>query len=67
MLDDAGMNYTVITAEESPELAKKYGIRQAPALVIKTGKGDKLISGLSGIQMMIDETEYGTSAVGMTS
>lgn len=67
MLDDAGMDYTVITAEKSPELAKKYGIRQAPTLVIKTGNGDRIISGLSGIQMMIDETEYGTAAVGMTS
>ena len=67
MLDDAGMDYTVITAEKSPELAKKYGIRQAPTLVIKTGNGDRIISGLSGIQTVIDETEYGTAAVGMTS
>ncbi len=67
MLDDAGMDYKVITAEKSPELAKKYGIRQAPTLVIKTGNGDRIISGLSGIQTVIDETEYGTAAVGMTS
>lgn len=33
MLDEAGFVYTVVDAEEHPDLVKKYGIMQAPTLV----------------------------------
>ena len=34
MLEDEGMAYEVIDAEEAPELVAKYGITQAPTLVV---------------------------------
>ena len=33
MLDEAGFAYTVVDAEEHPELVQKYGIMQVPTLV----------------------------------
>lgn len=33
MLDEAGFAYTVVDAQEHPDLVKKYGIMQAPTLV----------------------------------
>ena len=39
-LDREGVQYTVIDAEESPELAAQYDIRQAPTLVVDTGAGE---------------------------
>lgn len=36
-LDDAGVSYEVRNAEEWPELVEKYGIRQAPTLVVLEG------------------------------
>ncbi|MCC8127101.1 MAG: ribonucleoside triphosphate reductase [Clostridiales bacterium] len=36
-LDDAGVSYEVRNAEEWPELVEKYGIRQAPTLVVVEG------------------------------
>ncbi len=48
-LDRAGIAYTVIDAEESAELSDKYGIRQAPTLVIiKDGQVEKA-AGVSAI------------------
>ena len=34
MLEDEGIAYEVIDAEEAPELVAKYGITQAPTLVV---------------------------------
>ncbi len=48
-LDRAGIAYTVIDAEENAELSDKYGIRQAPTLVIvKDGQAEK-VAGVSAI------------------
>ena len=48
-LDRAGIAYTVVDAEENAELSNKYGIRQAPTLVIiKDGKVEKF-AGVSAI------------------
>lgn len=48
LLDQAGIAYTVIDAEAQPELARQYGITQAPTLVYSgeagTGKGRRRIS-----------------------
>ena len=33
LLDKAGVVYDVVDAEENPELAAKYGLKQAPTLV----------------------------------
>ena len=34
LLDKAGVPYTKLFAEKNPELVEKYGIKQAPTLVI---------------------------------
>ncbi|MBO5784430.1 MAG: ribonucleoside triphosphate reductase, partial [Clostridia bacterium] len=48
-LDRAGIAYTVVDAEENAELSDKYGIRQAPTLVIiKDGQVEKA-AGVSAI------------------
>ena len=48
-LDRAGIAYTVVDAEENAELSDKYGIRQAPTLVIiKDGQVEKY-AGVSAI------------------
>ncbi len=48
MLDSADISYTVIDAEENPELTQKYGIQQAPTLVVsKDGEAEKYINASS--------------------
>ncbi|MBO5784265.1 MAG: glutaredoxin family protein, partial [Clostridia bacterium] len=48
-LDRAGIAYTVVDAEENAQLSDKYGIRQAPTLVIiKDGQVEKA-AGVSAI------------------
>lgn len=46
-LDDAGIAYTVIDAEEHPELTSEYGISQAPTL-IADGKACRGLSEILG-------------------
>ncbi|MEG0941657.1 MAG: ribonucleoside triphosphate reductase, partial [Oscillospiraceae bacterium] len=44
-LAKAGLNYSIFDVDEHPELAKKYGISQAPTLVsIKGGNTQKLVN-----------------------
>ena len=54
-LDRAGMIYEVVLANENAELAKKYGIRQAPTLVIDDGMNFETIVNVSNIRRFIDE------------
>jgi len=51
MLDDAGIPYEKVLAEEEPELATKLGIRQAPTLVF----GGQLYAGAGEIKRFIAE------------
>ncbi|MCD8009325.1 MAG: ribonucleoside triphosphate reductase [Lachnospiraceae bacterium] len=55
MLKNAGVAYTYILADEQPELAKKYGIRQAPSLVTIRGGEVSVRTGLSDIRRMLDK------------
>ena len=51
LLDKAGVVYEKILAEDSPELAEQYGIKQAPTLVVvKDGEAVKFtgVSAISG-------------------
>ena len=51
LLDKAGVAYEKILAEDSPELAEQYGIKQAPTLVVvKDGEAVKFtgVSAISG-------------------
>ena len=50
LLDKAGIAYNVIDAEAEPELAKKFGINQAPTLI----SGDLKAVGVSPIKQFIE-------------
>ena len=50
-----GIDYIPIDAEESPELAYKYNVRQAPTLVIVDKGNAKRISNASNIKKFADE------------
>ena len=52
-----GQEYQVIDAEQNPELVKKYGIRQAPTLVVDDGEHMKKYVNASNIQKFVDELE----------
>ena len=56
-LDDAEIEYEKIDAEEAPDLVQKYGIRQAPTLVVvKDGKAE-VFANASNIIGYINENE----------
>ena len=50
LLKKADIPYRKIVAEESPELATQYGIRQAPTLVLEGGDQPEKITGLGPIK-----------------
>jgi ribonucleoside-triphosphate reductase len=50
LLDKAGVAYEALNADEQPELVNKYGIRQAPTLVIPTADGFEKYRGVSDIK-----------------
>ena len=52
-----GCDYQIIDAEQNPELVKKYGIRQAPTLVVDDGTNMKKYVNASNIQKYVDELE----------
>ena len=55
MLEDAGISYEKIDAEEAPELVEKFGIRQAPTLVVVTDGEAKIYANASSIIGYIGE------------
>jgi glutaredoxin len=55
MLQKAGLAYKLVVAEEKPELAEQYGIRQAPTIVLLGNNKPTNITGLSDIQKLIDQ------------
>ena len=50
-----GINYLLIDAEENMELAAKYGVMQAPTLVVVQGDQVKKYVNASNIQKYVDE------------
>ena len=54
ILQDAGIGYTKMLAEEVPELVEHYGIRQAPTLVIGKGEEAELMVGISAVKQFAD-------------
>ena len=54
LLDKAGLNYQVIYAEENPDLAKTYGIKKAPTLVVPSNGNIELIENASNIKGYIE-------------
>ncbi len=57
LLQKEGVSYRYVLAEEQPELAKKYGVRQAPTLVTICGDETTKLTGLSDIRGMLDERQ----------
>lgn len=49
MLNNVGFEYTIVDAEENPDLCKKYDIKQAPTLVIVHGKDADTVANASNI------------------
>ena len=54
-LDDAGIVYNKVLAEENPDLANSYGIKQAPTLVIVNGDSVEKIVNVSNIRKFAEE------------
>ena len=52
-----GQEYQVVDAEQNLDLVQKYGIRQAPTLVIDDGVHTKKYVNASNIQRYVDELE----------
>ena len=62
-LDRAGLIYETVIADEAVDLTRKYGVRQAPTLVIVTGdKIDKVVN-VSNIRRFIDAQTAGEEKV----
>jgi len=58
LLDRAGVHYTVIDAEENPELARKLGIMQAPTLADVGGATAKLYAGVPNIRKYVESAVW---------
>ncbi|MBE6573852.1 MAG: ribonucleoside triphosphate reductase [Ruminococcaceae bacterium] len=56
MLDKAGIAYDVVDAEENADMAKKFGIMQAPTLVVADSEKFEKITNLSNVKKFIEET-----------
>ena len=54
MLREAGVKYTTVSAEEEPDLVRKYRIMQAPTLVAITDQGPQSAAGVTMIRRMIE-------------
>ena len=56
ILDDAGIRYEKIYAEENRDLAKKYGILQAPTLVVDDGSAVSKFRGVGEVRAFVENT-----------
>ena len=54
-LDKAGFAYDKLMATEHPELAKQYGVKQAPTLVLVNGEGVEKIAGAGAIKAYLSK------------
>jgi ribonucleoside-triphosphate reductase len=55
MLEDAGIAYEKIDADEAPELVAQFGIRQAPTLVVIKDGQATVYANASNIVGFIEE------------
>ena len=55
LLDKAGVKYDKILANEQPDLAGEYGIKQAPTLVVADGDGVLKLAGVSEIKKYLGQ------------
>ena len=56
LLEKAGIPYTKVVAEESPELAVHYGVRQAPTLVAQGADAPVKAVGLGAVKRFIQDS-----------
>ena len=54
-LDNAGIAYDEVFADEDEAMSDKYGIRQAPTLVVESGGKMEKIINVSNIRKYINE------------
>ena len=54
-LEDANISYEVVDAEENRDLVKKYGVMQAPTLIVIDSEGVQKLANASNIKAYIDE------------
>ena len=54
-LDKAGVKYTKVLADENPDMTAKYGVRQAPTLIITVGDDFDKIVNVSNIRKFAEE------------
>ena len=52
----SGMNYRVIDAEENAKLTMKYGVMQAPTLVVLKGDNVEKYTNASNIRRFVNES-----------
>ena len=55
LLNQAGVPYRKVLAEENPDLTVRYGVRQAPTLVVEDGTDPAKLVGLGAIRTFLDE------------
>ena len=55
LLNRAGIPFRKILAEEQPEMTTRYGVRQAPTLVMEDGGKPVKLVGLGAVRTFIDE------------
>ena len=60
MFQKAGIEYTVVDAEEDVAMTEKYGVRQAPTLIVTDGESFNKITNVSNIKKFIEETKTET-------
>jgi ribonucleoside-triphosphate reductase len=57
LLDKAGVEYRTLDANEHPDLVEKFGIMQAPTLVIQSDNGYEKLLGVSDIKAWIQNSQ----------
>ena len=55
MLNESGASYEVIDADAHPDMVQKYGIRQAPTLIVNDGEHMKKYVNASNIQKYVEQ------------
>ena len=55
LLDKANVGYEKVDAEDERDLTAKYGVRQAPTLIVTDGDGYESFVNLSNIKKFIEQ------------
>ncbi|MCF2660820.1 ribonucleoside triphosphate reductase [Pseudoflavonifractor phocaeensis] len=55
LLEEAGLPFRKVLAEENPDLAVRYGVRQAPTLVMEDGQAPVKVVGLGNVRKFIQD------------